>query len=109
MTDIWQFTNLSYKIPSIYKSKLNSIWIYHTWGMLIFLKFCKIFCERQILWILCSVVFHSLTLRLPIQNSISVAPKLQVCASSGKKCQNFSKTSTPLADSVGSLTHVGKN
>ena len=57
--------------------------------------FLQNFSERQLLWSLCSVVFHALTLRLPIQTSLSVSPKLQVCVRSGEKCQNFSKTSTP--------------
>ena len=52
------------------------------------------FSECQILWSLCSVVFHALTLKLPIQTSLSVAPKLQVCVRSGEKCQKFWKTST---------------
>ena len=46
------------------------------------------------MWILCSVVFHALTLRLPIQTSLSVAPKLPVSFSSHEKCPNFRKTST---------------
>ena len=33
--------------------------------------------ERQILWSLCSVVFHAVTLKLPIQTSPSVATKLR--------------------------------
>ena len=51
--------------------------------------------ERQILWSLCSVVFHAFTLILPIQTSLSVAPELPVCLRSGENCPNFSKTSTP--------------
>ena len=53
------------------------------------------FSERHILWSLCSVVFHALTLKLPIQTSLSVAPKLPVYSCSGEKCENFSKTSSP--------------
>ena len=52
--------------------------------------------KRQILWSLCSVVFHAVTLKLLIQTSLSVVPKLQVCVRSGEKSPNFSKTSTPL-------------
>ena len=44
-----------------------------------FPDFLQNFRERQILSSLCSVVFHALPLRLPIQTSLSVAPKLQVC------------------------------
>ena len=50
--------------------------------------------QRQILWSLCLVVFLAFTLRLPIQTSLSVAPKLQVCVRSGEKCENCRKTST---------------
>ena len=54
------------------------------------------FSERQILWSLCSVVFHALTLKLPIQTSLSVAPTRSVFTHSGEKGENFSKMSTPL-------------
>ena len=59
-------------------------------------EFTQNFSERQILWSLCSVDFHTLTLKLPIQTSLSVAPELQVFVSSLKNCPNFRKTSTPL-------------
>ena len=52
------------------------------------------FSEHQILWSL--VGFHALTLKLPIQTSLSVAPKLPVCVRSGEKFENFSKMSTAL-------------
>ena len=64
-----------------------------------FPEILKNFIERQILWNLCSVVFPALTLKLAIQTSLSVAPELQVCVRSREKCQNFSKTSTPLITS----------
>ena len=51
--------------------------------------------EPQILWSLCSLVFYALTLKLPIQTSLSVAPKLPVCLSSTENCHKFKKTSTP--------------
>ena len=54
-----------------------------------FPKFKQNFSERQILWSLCSVVFHTFTLQLPIQT-----PELHIFVSSLVKCQNFSKTST---------------
>ena len=54
------------------------------------------FSERQILWCLCSVDFHTFTLQLPIQTLHSVVPELQVFVSSLENCQNFNKTSTPL-------------
>ena len=41
--------------------------------------------SRGFLWILCSVVFHALTLKLPIETSVSVAPKLPVSLSSREK------------------------
>ena len=53
------------------------------------------FSERQILWSLCSVDFHTFTLHLPIQTLHSVEPELQILVSSLENCQNFSKTSTP--------------
>ena len=46
--------------------------------------FCLNFSERQILWSLCSVDFHTLTLQLPIQTPHSVVPELQVFVSSLK-------------------------
>ena len=49
-----------------------------------FPDFVKNFSERQILWSLCSVDFHTLTLQLPIQTPHSVAPELQVFVSSLK-------------------------
>ena len=61
-----------------------------------FPKFVQNFSERQILWSLCSVDFHTFTLQSPIQTLLSVAPELQVFVSSLENCQNFSKTSTPL-------------
>ena len=60
-----------------------------------FPEFVQNFSERQILWSLCSVVFHTLTLQLPIQTLHSVAPELQVFVSSLENCPNFCKTSTP--------------
>ena len=57
---------------------------------------CKILVSDQILWSLCSVDFHTLTLQLPIQTLHYVAPDLQVFVSSLENCQNFSKTSTLL-------------
>ena len=57
--------------------------------------FVKKSSERQILWSLCSVDFHTLTLQLPIQTPHFVAPELQIFVSSLENCQNFSKTSTP--------------
>ena len=61
-----------------------------------FPKLVQNFSERQILWSLCSVDFHTLTLQLPFQTLHSVAPELQIFVSSLENCQNFNKTSTPL-------------
>ena len=47
-------------------------------------SFCWNFTEGQILWSLCSVDFHTLTLQLPIQTPHSVVPELQVFVSSLK-------------------------
>ena len=49
-----------------------------TQGCARFPEFLQNVSERQILWNLCSVVFHVLTLNLPIQTSLSVALKLPV-------------------------------
>ena len=65
-------------------------------GCALFPGFVQNFSDRQILWSLCSVVFYVLTLKLPIQTTISVSPELSVSLSSHEKCQNFGKTSTPL-------------
>ena len=60
--------------------------------------FLQNFSERQILWRLCSVVLHALTLKLPIQISFSVAPKLPVSLHSGERSEKFMTTSTLLND-----------
>ena len=46
-------------------------------GYACFLEILSYFNERQILWSLGSVVFHALTLKLPIQTSLSAAPKFE--------------------------------
>ena len=61
-------------------------------GRACFPEILQNFSEHQILLSLCLVVFHALTLRLPIQTSLSVVPKLQVCT--------FRKTSTPLGKQI---------
>ena len=53
------------------------------------------FSERQILWSLCSVVFLALTLKLSIQTSRSVLPKVQVCARSDKNVNISAKQVHP--------------
>ena len=52
------------------------------------------FSEGQIVLSLFSVVFHALTLQLPIQPSLSVVPELPVSLSSAETCHKFRKTST---------------
>ena len=69
-----------------------------------FADFLQNVSERQILWSLCSVVFHALTLKSPIQTSLSLASKLQVCVRSGEKCQKFRETSIPLGANETALT-----
>ena len=69
----------------------------HPQGCARFPGFVQNFSERQILWSLCSVDFHTFTLQLLIQTPRSVALALQVLVSSHEKCQNFSKMSTPQA------------
>ena len=63
--------------------------------VLVFLNFCKILVSTRFLWRMCPVVFHALTLELPIQTSLSVAPELPVYLSSAEKCEKVSETSTP--------------
>ena len=58
-----------------YRWALRTFYLY-IWDVLVLLKFCKIFTERQILWSLCSADFLTFTLRLPIQTSLSLASKL---------------------------------
>ena len=60
-----------------------------------FPQFVQNFSERQILWSLCLVDFHTFTLQLTIQTLHSVAPELQLFVSSLENCQNFIKTTTP--------------
>ena len=43
---------------------------------------------------MCSVVFLAFPLKLPIHNSLSVAPKLPISLSSAENCRKFRKTST---------------
>ena len=66
-----------------------------TKGCACFPEFLQNFSERQILWSLCLVLLHALTLTLPIQTSFSPAPKLPVSLRSDEQCENFRKTSTP--------------
>ena len=60
-------------------------------GCACFPEFLQNFSERQILWSLYLVVFHALTLKLPIQSSLSVEPKLQVCVRSGENVKYSGK------------------
>ena len=57
-------------------------------------RFPENFSERQILWSLCSVDFHTLTLQLSIETPHFVEPELQVFVSSLENCPNLTKTST---------------
>ena len=54
-------------------------------GCACFPEFLQNYNERQSLWSLCLVVFCALTLKLPLQASLSVAPKLQISLHSGEK------------------------
>ena len=47
-----------------------------TQGCACFPEFTQNFSERQILWSLCSVDFHTFTLELPIQTPHGVEPEL---------------------------------
>ena len=59
---------------SFYKCRLSGG---HTLGCVCFPEFFQNFSERQILWSLCLVDFLPLTLKLPIQTSLSVVPNSQ--------------------------------
>ena len=82
--------------------RYQSVLFKFSWAMLEnlgcarFPKILQNLSKRVILWSLCSVVFHVLTLRLPIQTSLSVAPDLPVFLSSAENCHKFKKTSTSL-------------
>ena len=65
-----------------------------------FAEILQNFRERQILWSLCSVVFHALTLKLPIQTSVSVVPELTVSLSLQENCPNFRKRGHPSLKNV---------
>ena len=65
-----------------------------TSDVLVLLKFCKILVSARFCGVCAREFFHALTLRLPIQTSLSVVPKRQVSLRSGEKCENFRKTST---------------
>ena len=95
-TIIW--TNCNENCIKMKKMEPGGSTILHIFalGCARFPDFVKNSSERQILWSLCSVDFHTLTLQLPIQTLHSVAPELQVFVSSLENHQNFSKMSTPL-------------
>ena len=61
-----------------------------TQGCARFPEFAQNLSERRFLYSLCSVVFYALTLKLPIQTSLSVAPKLPVSLSSNQKIVQIS-------------------
>ena len=73
--NVWPQQNLKFFLtyPETYLKKYPGVCL-----------FCWNFSEWQILWSLCSVDFHTLTLQLPIQTPHSVAPELQVFVSSLK-------------------------
>ena len=65
------------------------------------------FSQRQILRSLCLVVFHALTLKLPIQTSLSMAPKLKVSLRSSKKMWKIQENEHTPA-SIRLLLYVGE-
>ena len=66
-----------------------------TLGCARFPEFLQNFSERQILWSLYLVVFHALTLKLPIQISLAQASKLPISLRSGEKVKNSWKRAHP--------------
>ena len=76
-------------------SKVNSTFSPFSWGVLVFLIFCKILVSAR--FCLCSVDFLTFTLKLPIQTSVlSVAPELPVSLRSTENCQKLRKPNTAL-------------
>ena len=65
-------------------------------GVCSFSSICAKFSERQILWSLCSVDFHTVYIAIAYSNSTFCgAWTSQVFVSSLENCPNFRKTSTP--------------
>ena len=65
-----------------------------TWGVLILLFFLQNFSEHQILWSLCSVVFHALTLKFKLHfllhlNSKFVYVQVKTVKNSGKQAHPY--------------------
>ena len=64
-------------------------------GCACFYQFLQNFSECQILWSLCWVVFHALTLKLTIQTSLSVVPKIQFPVRSFENVKILGKKANP--------------
>ena len=67
----------------------------HNQGCARFPDFSEHFSERQILWSLGSVVFHASILKLPIQTSLSLVPKLPFVYVQVKNVENSAKWAYP--------------
>ena len=71
------------------------------WDVLVFYEFLQNFSEGQILFSLCSVVFHALTLKLPFQTSLSVVLELPVSLTSHEKMSKFQENEhTPVREGL---------
>ena len=81
----------------------------HFHGCARFPEFTQNFSERQILWSLCSVDFHTLTLQLPIQTPHSVVPELQVFVSSLENWKKFKENEHTPGISTTNLYRAGSN
>ena len=83
---------------------LNYLNSARTRGVLVLLKFT----ERQILWSLYSVDFHTLTLQLPIQTLHSVTPELLFCEFTSKlsKFQEYEHTQSSMIEGYWKLFYM---
>ena len=75
------------------RTHINSSFLFGP-GMCLFSWILQNFSERQILWSLCLVVSHALTLNA-FSTSLSVAPKLTVSLLSGEKVKFSGKQAHP--------------
>ena len=87
--------NVGVKCEQILGQILTSMLVLYHLRCARFAEILQNYSECQILWSLCSVVFRALTLKFPIQTSLSVVPKLPVSLSSTENRRKLRETSTP--------------
>ena len=81
----------------IHVHALLQVLVGHNQGCACFPELLQNFSESQIFWSLCSVVFQALTLKLPVQTSLSLAPKLPVSLCLGEIVNISGKQAHPRA------------